>query len=548
LPLFAGANPDRRALDAVVPDRPVFLWAADGHSAWVNSRALELAGLTAASPDPPGGRIERDPSTGEPTGTLRESAADLVARLLPVPSAAAREDALTRAVALAHRAGITGVLEATADADSLAAFLALDRRGELDLHVAIAGTLDPEQPLAPQVEHLERLRAETASTRVRLLAGKLFVDGVVESGTAALLSPYLDPTSAEPVDSRGELLWTEPELLEALLALDRAGLQLHAHVIGDRALRAALDAIETTARQRGERDRRPTLAHVQLVEPSDLTRFRALAAIACVQPLWAYADSYIRDLTEPVLGPTRSRWLYPLASLQRSGAVVVAGSDWSVSSIEPLDGIEVALTRRAPDETSGSTLAPDSAPTWIPEERVDLETMLAAYTIRAAYASFRESTTGSLEVGKSADLVVLDRDLFAIPPADISETEVLWTLFEGREVWRHPDFEPTRLAPVAPDPPAPAPTAGRAAASRRDAASSGRDSRHGAKTSIESRGRGSIGRSRRIGGNDRARRLDRATGVQVRRFVSYVEAFRSSSWSRLEQERLVSVSRRAGGI
>jgi hypothetical protein len=427
LPLFPAANPRKELLDAVVPDRPVYLTAADGHNAWVNSRALALAGVTAATPDPPSGRIERDAVTGEPSGCLRENAKALVSRLLPETTQAERAAGLARTVELAHRAGLVGLFDASVDAIELEVYRDLDRAGGLDLHVGIAMYVDPEKPLAPQLDEIVALRAQDWGPHVHLRSAKLFADGVIESGTAALLAPYLDRGS-----DRGGLEWDEAKLAEAAIALDRAGFQLHVHAIGDRAIRVTLDAVAAARRANGPRDRRPTLAHIELFDPADVPRFRALGAIASFQPLWAWADPYIRDLTEPQLGPARSRWLYPIGSLAASGAVVAGGSDWSVSSMVPLEGIEVAVTRRGPSEGPG--------PAWIPEERVSLATMLAAYTIGSAYAAFNERETGSLEVGKSADLIVLDRNLFTIPPHEISETRVLLTLFAGREVWRGPAF------------------------------------------------------------------------------------------------------------
>lgn len=423
LPLFPAANPRREALDAVVPDRPVYLSAADGHSAWVNSRALQLAGVDAKTADPPSGRIERDPATGEPSGTLREAAKELVSRLLPETTQAERRAGLAHTVELAHRAGLVGLFDASVDPIELEVYRDLDRDGRLDLHIGIAMYVDPAKPLAPQLAEIAALRAQDWGPHVHLRSAKLFADGVVESGTAALLAPYLGRGS-----DRGSLEWDEAKLREAAVAIDRMGLQIHVHAIGDRAIRATLDAVEAARRANGPRDRRPTLAHIELFDPADVPRFRTLGAIASWQPLWAWADPYIRDLTEPQLGPERSRWLYPIGSVAATGAVMAGGSDWSVSSMVPLEGIEVAVTRRGPDEGPG--------PAWIPEERVTLATMLAAYTIGSAYAAFNERETGSLEVGKSADLVVLDHNLFAIPPQEISETKVLLTLFEGREVFR----------------------------------------------------------------------------------------------------------------
>ena len=435
--LFPAANPRKETLDAVIADRPVYLTSADGHSAWVNSRALALASVTAATPDPPLGRIERDGATGEPSGTLREEAKQLVSRLLPEATAAERREGIVRAVELAHRAGLVGLFDATVDAIELPDYREVGRQGKLDVHLGVALYVDPEKPFAPQLAELLALRREDWGPHVRITAAKLYADGVIESGTAALLAPYLDRDG-----SRGVLEWDEGKLREAAIALDREGLQLHVHAIGDRAIRVTLDTVAAVRRANGPRDRRPTLAHIELFDPADVPRFRALGAIASFQPLWAWADPYIKDLTEPQLGPERSRWLYPIGSVAATGAVLAGGSDWSVSSMVPLEGIEVAVTRRGPAEGPG--------PAWIPEERASLATMVAAYTIGSAYAAYREGETGSLEVGKSADLVVLDRDLFAVPPHEISEAKVLLTLFAGREVHRDPAMPPA--VPATPRP------------------------------------------------------------------------------------------------
>jgi predicted amidohydrolase YtcJ len=422
LPLFPAGNPGKEMLDALVPDRPALLWAADGHSAWVNSRALALAGITAATPDPPRGRIEHDAATGEPSGTLREAAADLVGDLVPEPSEDERRAGLARAVEILHGFGIVSIQEAHAGESDLRIYRDLDRQGALGVRVVAALGTDAARG-AEQVADLERLRAADWGPHVRAQAAKVFADGVIESGTAALLAPYLPP-----LQGRGELNFSAERLSALAVALDKAGFQIHVHAIGDRAIRSTLDALAAARARNGVRDARPILAHIQLFDPADIPRFRELGAIADFQPLWAYADSYIRDLTEPVLGSARSRWLYPIASVARSGAALAAGSDWSVSSPNPLLGMQVAITRCAPG-------AAECTP-WIPEERVDLATILAAYTIGGAYANFEERESGSIEVGKLADLVVLDRNLFAIPPEEIGRARVLATYFEGGEVFR----------------------------------------------------------------------------------------------------------------
>ncbi len=420
LPLFPGGVADRALLDAILPDRPALLSSADGHSSWVNSKALALAGITHETPDPEGGRIERG-ADGEPIGTLREKAAELVERLLPEETDADRLAGLREGVALAHRFGIVAITEASAGPEFLATYDALDRAGELGLRVVVSQTLASERGVAG-IPTLVARRDAPHAPHVRAGTVKLFADGVIEGGTAALLEPYVGrPGSGIPN-------WPTDRLREAIVALDRAGFQIHVHAIGDRAIRDTLDALAAARHANGARDARPLLAHIQLFAPADIPRFRELGVIADFQPLWAYADSYIRDLTEPFLGPVRSRWLYPIASMARTGAVLAAGSDWSVSSMNPLEAIEVGITRCDP------ALSTCDRP-WIPEERIDLATMLAAYTIGGAYAGFEERESGSLEAGKLADLIVLDHDLFTIPPGEISDSKVLLTLFEGRVVF-----------------------------------------------------------------------------------------------------------------
>jgi predicted amidohydrolase YtcJ len=278
-----------------------------------------------------------------------------------------------------------------------------------------------------EVERLVKLRQDYHGTYLKSTSAKIFVDGVMEPHTAALLEPYTD----RPGDRGRPLI--EPAALDALAtALDAADFQIHVHAIGDRAIRMALDACEAAGRANGFRDLRHHIAHLELIDPSDIPRFKRLGVAANFQALWAYADPYITDLTIPILGPARSRWLYPIGSVARTGAVIVGGSDWSVSSMNPLEAIQVAMTRRAPDDPPGDV--------WIPEERVDLETMLRAYTINGAWLSHEERARGSLEPGKAADIIVLDRDLFKTPASEVSRAKVLLTLIEGREVFRDSSF------------------------------------------------------------------------------------------------------------
>ncbi len=425
LPVFPGANPKRELLDRLVPNRPAFLYAADGHSAWVNSKALELAGITKDTKDPPNGRIERD-ATGAPSGTLREAAIGLVSKLLPTYSTQERIGAARRALAEANRLGITSITDADAGPEYLEAYRALDDQNQLTARVYAAIHVE-DNPIEGETGRLVTLRRRYTGGRLRADQVKFYADGVIEARTAALLAPY----AGHGAES-GSLNYTPEDLSARITALDRQGFQIHVHAIGDRAIRVTLDALANARRENGHRDARPIVAHIELFDPADLVRFRDLGVIASFQPFWAQADEYIRDLTLPVLGPARSRWLYPIETMLNSGAVVVGGSDWSVSSLNPLDAIQVAITRRSVEEPDG--------PAWIPEERADLPRLLAAYTINAAYATRAERETGSIEVGKLGDVIVLDQNIFAIPATKIHAARVLLTLVEGHEVYRDSTF------------------------------------------------------------------------------------------------------------
>jgi predicted amidohydrolase YtcJ len=421
LPIFPDANPTAARLDRLVPDRPALLWAADGHSGWANSRALALAGITRQTPDPPNGRIERDAS-GAPTGTLREAAVDLVADLVPKLSDAEQSAGLARADSLASRFGITTVFSARTEESDLRAFVAADRAGTLTTRV-VAALAVPGADGDTLLTRLRDWRARYATAHVHPTAVKLFQDGVIESGTAALLAPYLNRGGSAGTPRRDQAM-----LDRMAIAFDRAGFQIHVHAIGDRAIRMALDALARARQANGPGDGRHGITHLELIDSADIPRFRELGVVANFEPLWADGDTYLTKLTEPYLGAARSRWLYPIASVVRSGAVVTGGSDWPVSSLNPLDGIETGITHRDPGDTSG--------PPWRPEQRVDLTTMIALYTINAAWAHHLERETGSIEVGKLADLIVLDRNLFELPAVRIHEARVLRTFLEGRTVYR----------------------------------------------------------------------------------------------------------------
>ncbi|HEU4448979.1 MAG TPA: amidohydrolase [Gaiellaceae bacterium] len=421
---FPGGTPSRADLDAVVPDRPVFLDNRDGHGGWVNSRALELAGVTAATPDPPDGRIERGPS-GDAQGTLHEGAMTLVTRLLPPTSQAEWEEAILRAQAELHALGITAWQDASVGPDTYPAYLTLAERGALTMRME--GNLLWERGRDDgQLEELVTRRDGGSAGRLRLRGAKIFVDGVLENFTGAVIEPYVG------TENKGLSMHDPEELAAIVTALDRNGFQVHMHTIGDRAVREALDATEAARRANGPRDRRFHLAHVQLVHPDDLPRFAELGVVANVSPYWACRSGYVTDLTEPFIGPERSARMYPFGSLRRAGARLAFGSDWTVSTPNPLLEIEVAVTRAPPDDRGAEPL--------LPGEALDLETALETFSAGSAYVNFLDEETGTIEPGKLADLVVLDRDVLDPGAGPIGDAGVLLTLVEGEAVHAAPEL------------------------------------------------------------------------------------------------------------
>ena len=424
---FPGGTPSRADLDAVVPDRPVFLVNRDGHGAWVNSRALELAGVGASTGDPSDGRIERDAS-GEPQGTLHEGAIGLVERLVPEPTPEAWEEGIRLAQAELHALGITAWQDATVRPETLAAYRSLAERGELTMRTEGNLLWDRSQG-DEQVEELVALRADGSVGRLRIRGAKIFQDGVAENTTAAMLVPYLGG-DGRPTANRGISMHEAAELARMVTLLDARGFQVHVHAIGDRAVRESLDAVEAAERANGRRDARHHFAHLQFVHPDDMPRFRSLGVIANIQPYWACVDGYVTDLTIPFVGPGPSAYMYPFGSLRCAGAALAIGSDWTVSTANPLPQIEVAVKRVSPEERDAEPL--------LPGEALDLETALAAFTTGSAYVNFLERETGSLVPGKLADLVVLDRDLFDPGAGPVGDARVLLTLVEGEAVYADP--------------------------------------------------------------------------------------------------------------
>ena len=422
---FPGGTPRREDLDTVLPDRPAYLPNRDGHSVWVNSRALELAGITRDTPDPADGRIERDPD-GTPTGTLHEGAADVVESLLPVPGPDAWLTAFELAQAYLHSLGITAWQDAIVTPDDLAVYRRAAETGLMTARVETALWWERAKG-AEQIDELIARSATGSHGRLRANSVKIALDGVLETFTGAMIDPYLD-RDGRPTTNRGlDFVEAEP-LREYVARLDAAGLQAHFHAIGDRAVRVALDAVEAARQANGMTDTRPHISHIQVIHPDDVPRFGPLGAVANAQPLWACHEANMDQLTIPFLGPERARWQYPFGSLLRAGARLAMGSDWSVSSPNPLLEIEVAVNRIDPDSR-------ETAKPFLPEERLTLEQAIEAFTLGSAYVNHLDDETGTIATGKLADLAVVDRDLFAPDAGPIGDARVLATFVGGKAVF-----------------------------------------------------------------------------------------------------------------
>jgi predicted amidohydrolase YtcJ len=434
---FPDGGPTRELLDSVVADRPVCLAERGHHTVWVNSRALELAGIDASTPDPSDGRIERDAS-GQPTGLLHEGASRLVDRCVPPETADDYDEALREAQRFLHSHGVVGWMDAMVlrpgpGAASHETYRRAQRKGWLTARVVAGLWWDRSCDLDDIPESVAELVAArdargTAGSRYSAGTVKVMLDGVVETRTASLLEPYLD-ACGHPTDETG-LGFLEPDLLRAVVtALDAAGFQVHFHALGDRAVRDALDAVEAAQEANRSGGRRHQIAHLQVVHPDDVPRFRRLGVGANLQGLWAAHDPHTDRITDPILGAARASAQYPFGDLERSGAPLVMGSDWPVSDAEPMAAVHTVVNRIQPG-------APEDALPLGPQQRLTLASALAAYTAGSAWAN-GDDKAGTIAVGHRADLVILDRDPFELAPERIAECRVSRTYVDGRLVYEN---------------------------------------------------------------------------------------------------------------
>lgn len=423
-----GFSATAKDVDQIETSRPVALWGNDGHTVWVNSRGLELLGVTAETPDPRGGKIARDES-GAPTGSFADSAAIFVTEKIPAPTVEEQAALTARELAKMSAYGITSLMDAWVTPIDMKVWQLLYDSGKLPLRVRMAiYVADPNDDSDDAVERLVMASREGNIDPEFLRSGvvKVFADGVMEypAQTAALFSPYLD-ADGKPTKHAGTLYFDPERFARLVQKLDAAGITVHIHAIGDRAVRASLDAFAAARAANGDKDNRHQMAHLQLVDPVDFPRFKELGVIADFQLFWAKREPATEGPLEPYLGPDRYRYLYPAGSLHEAGAMIIGGSDWDISSYDPFRGFQTAVTR-----AGGKGQKPLNI-----DERIPLQTAIDAYTINAAYAMKQDKITGSLEVGKRADLVVLDRDILTTDPETIEDTKVLATYLDGRLVY-----------------------------------------------------------------------------------------------------------------
>jgi len=422
----ATALPNKKILDDVMVDRPVYLVAYDGHSSWANSKALAMAGIDRNTPDPPNGKIVRD-ANGEATGALKEAAGDLVERLMPKPTREERLTALRKGLHEANRLGVVRVHSAGGDFEYLDLYDELRKNGELTVRQYIAYFLDPPELKPEAIEKIEQARKKYNDEWISGGAVKTMLDGVVEAHTAAMLGTYADDTSQS-----GKLFWDPDKYKQAIAELDKRGLQIFTHAIGDRAVRTALDAYENAQRTNHSTDDRPRIEHIETITAEDIPRFGKLGVIASFQPLHTDPNEDTLKVWAVAAGPDRVSRAWPWRSVESTGGKLAFGSDWPVVTISPWPGVQNALTRQtAEGEPAGG---------WVPKERINIEDAVRGYTLGAAFAGRREKTEGSLETGKLADLIILSKDLFTIEPPDILNEEVLVTMVGGKVVYESPNW------------------------------------------------------------------------------------------------------------
>jgi hypothetical protein len=417
------ALPHKKYLDELFRNRPVFLEGYDGHTYWANSKALAMAGIVRETADPPNGAIVRDPKTGEATGALKEAAQELVAKIVPKPTRADQLLALRAGMKWANAHGVTRVHSAGGDFEVLDLFDEMRHRGDLTVRMYVAYFLNPPELRPQDIRAIEHARKKYHDDWIDAGAVKFMVDGVIESHTAAMLEPYSDDPSLQ-----GKLFWEPDKYKSAVAELDKRGLQLFTHAIGDYGVRTALDAYEEAEARNHKRDRRPRIEHIETITTSDIPRFGKLGVIASMQPLHSYPDADTLDVWARNAGPDRASRAWAWKSIADAGGRLAFGSDWPVVTLNPWEGVQTAVTRQT------SEGEPEAG--FVPEQRLTVAQVIEGYTLGAAFAGRREKLEGSLEVGKLADLIILWQNIFDVEPRKIGATKVVTTIVGGRIVYQ----------------------------------------------------------------------------------------------------------------
>lgn len=423
------ALPDKKYMDEVLSDRPVFLTCYDGHTTWANSKALQLAGINRNTPDPLNGKIVRD-AQGNPTGALKESASGLVRKVIPPPTRQEHLQALRAGLFEARSRGVTRIHSAGGDFEYFELFDELRRGGELTARFYISYFLNPPG-LTPEIRSkLEQARLTFHDNWLSAGVVKTMLDGVVESHTAAMLTPYADDPSL-----KGKTFWEPAQYQATVTELDKNGYQILTHAIGDGAVRLALDSYEQMGKANTTHDSRPRVEHIETITAEDIPRFGKLGVIPSMQPLHAYPDADTLEVWLKNAGTQREPRAFAWKSIAQSGGRLAFGSDWPVVTISPWPGLQTALTRQTADGKPAGG--------FVPAQRLTLEQAIEAYTMGVAYAGKREQMEGSIEQGKLADMIIVDRNLFQIDPHNIDQTKVMMTMVGGKVVYESEQWKAT---------------------------------------------------------------------------------------------------------
>ena len=414
--------PNKKPLDKLFPAWPVFLRAYDGHTSWANSKALALAGIHKDTPNPPNGEIVRDPATGEATGALKESASALVEKVIPKPDAVAKLNAYRAGMRFAVEQGVTRVHSAGGDFDELATLDELRGEKQLWVHFSVAYVLQPPELRTEDLTAIEQAHKKFHDDWIDVSTVKLFLDGVIESHTAAMLEPYSDDPS-----KRGSLFWDPEKYKAAVAELDKRGYQIYTHAIGDAAVRTTLDAYQFALEKNKNKDRRNRVEHIETIDRTDIPRFGKLNVFASMQPLHSNPDADTLDIWARNIGPDRASRAWLWKSIAQAGGEYAFGSDWPVVTLNPWQGLQTAVTRQTAEGTPKDG--------FVPSQRLSVPQAVQAYTLNAALAGHHEKMEGSIEKGKWADVIMIDRNIFEIEPHTIGKTKVLLTIVGGRIVY-----------------------------------------------------------------------------------------------------------------